>query len=69
MPIVLNDLFTVTCYRSLGSGLSVPDVWCRCGDRHAAEYHARDGRRVESRSAGCYHGPFRIIHDRTNKES
>jgi hypothetical protein len=54
-------LFTVTCYRSLGPGLSVPDTWITGQSRESAEYHAWNGQAIERREAGCYHGPFRII--------
>ena len=55
--------FRVTCYRSLGSGMSVPEVWISGQSKASADYHAWHGRMIERREAGCYHGPFRVIPD------
>lgn len=56
-----RHLFSVLCYRSIGSQMSVPDVWITGQHRESAEYHALHGRRIERRDDGCYHGPFKII--------
>lgn len=61
--MITLKLFKVTCYRSIGPGLSVPDTWITKQSRASAEYHAWHGRAIESREVGCYHGPFRIIPD------
>lgn len=59
--LAISGLFSVTCYRAICEGLSVPDVWISGQSRESAEYHAWNGRQIERRDPGCYHGPFRII--------
>ena len=61
VPRLVSGLFDVLCYRSLGVGMSVPDIWITGQSHESAEYHAWHGRSVERKQDGCYHGPFRIV--------
>jgi hypothetical protein len=58
---LVSGLFDVLCYRSIGVGMSVPDVWISGQSKESADYHAWHGRMIQRWDAGCYHGPFRIV--------
>lgn len=61
VPRLVTGLFDVLCYRSLGTGMSVPDVWITGQSKQSADYHACHGRMIQRWDVGCYHGPFRIV--------